>query len=311
MKVDLLRKGCKVLMAGLVVGTGFALVKPAAAEAASSVNQVGWQYNELFRNQYHYSAAKNWLNDPNGLVYDDTTNTYHMYYQYNPNGNSWGDMSWGHATSHDLINWQEQAVAIPMLDKQADMDFTFKNTTGQFTKDGKNGQVRYLGQPRTDWNGGNGKKYIFSGSTVLDKENKIGLGKNTLLAYYTSSFQMPTRWDDSGEGGMGSWFGMSEIQEQHLAYSTDGGQTFKQFDGAKSVADNMAGLANQKSPKAIIPVTAISGLPGIDAKDFRDPKVVYDQAHGQWLRVVVAGQQALIFTSENLIDWTLFVMKNL
>lgn len=139
MKVDLLRKGCKVLMAGLVVGTGFALVKPAAAEAASSVNQVGWQYNELFRNQYHYSAAKNWLNDPNGLVYDDTTNTYHMYYQYNPNGNSWGDMSWGHATSHDLINWQEQAVAIPMLDKQADMDFTFKNTTGQFTKDGKNG----------------------------------------------------------------------------------------------------------------------------------------------------------------------------
>ena len=304
MKVDLLRKGCKVLMAGLVVGTGFALVKPAAAEAASSANQVGWQYNELFRNQYHYSAAKNWLNDPNGLVYDDTTNTYHMYYQYNPNGNSWGDMSWGHATSHDLINWQEQAVAIPMLDKQAEMDFTFKNTTGQFAKDGKNGQVRYLGQPRTDWNGGNGKKYIFSGSTVLDKENKSGLGKNTLLAYYTSCFQMPTRWDDGGEGGMGSWFGMSEVQEQHLAYSTDGGQTFKQFDGAKSVADNMVGLASQKSPKAIIPVTAISGLPGIDAKDFRDPKVVYDQAHGQWLMVVVAGQQALIFKSENLIDWT-------
>lgn len=304
MKKQKLKAYLKFIVAGIVASVVFSLATIQTVSAVSSANQNSWQYNELYRNQYHYSAAKNWLNDPNGLLYDDSTATYHMYYQYNPNGNGWGDMSWGHATSKDLTNWQEQPVAIPMLENQERMDFTFENTKGQFTDNGKDGKVRYWGQPCTDWVEGNSKKYIFSGSTVLDKENISGLGENTILAYYTSCFQIATRWNDGGDGGMGSWIGMSEVQEQHLAYSTDGGQTFKQFDGAKNATDNLAGTANQQSPKAIIPVTAISGLPGIDAKDFRDPKVVYDEAHKQWLMIVVAGQQALIFKSDNLIDWT-------
>ncbi|MGO2925066.1 MAG: GH32 C-terminal domain-containing protein [Pseudolactococcus laudensis] len=304
MEKQKLRTSLKFITAGIVTSIALPLATVQTVFAVSSANQNSWQYNELYRNQYHYAAAQNWLNDPNGLLYDDSTDTYHMYYQYNPNGNGWGDMSWGHATSRDLVNWQEQPVAISMLENQSEMDFTFKNTTGQFTKDGKDGEVRYWGQPRTDWDGGNGKKYIFSGSTVLDKANASGLGENTILAYYTSCFQIPTRWNDGGEDGKGTWFGVSEVQEQHLAYSTDGGQTFKQFDGAKSVAENLSGAANQENPKALIPVTDVSGLPGIDAKDFRDPKVVYDEAHQQWLMVVVAGQQALIFKSDNLLNWT-------
>ncbi|MFZ2846534.1 MAG: hypothetical protein WAZ47_07600, partial [Lactococcus chungangensis] len=114
MKKQKLKAYLKFIVAGIVASVVFSLATIQTVSAVSSANQNSWQYNELYRNQYHYSAAKNWLNDPNGLLYDDSTATYHMYYQYNPNGNGWGDMSWGHATSKDLTNWQEQPVAIPM-----------------------------------------------------------------------------------------------------------------------------------------------------------------------------------------------------
>lgn len=63
-----------------------------------------------YRPLYHFTPARNWMNDPNGLVY--YKGTYHLFYQYNPNGNVWGPMNWGHATSTDLFNWQDQSIAL-------------------------------------------------------------------------------------------------------------------------------------------------------------------------------------------------------
>jgi fructan beta-fructosidase len=102
-------------------------------------------YTEQYRPQIHFTPAENWMNDPNGMVY--VNGVYHLFYQYNPQNNDWGNMSWGHATSSDLIHWAEQPVAM--------------------TRD-------ELGA-------------VFSGSCVIDVNNTAGFGANAMIALYTSA----------------------------------------------------------------------------------------------------------------------------
>ncbi|MBS0477517.1 MAG: glycoside hydrolase family 32 protein [Proteobacteria bacterium] len=98
---------------------------------------------------YHYAAAANWLSDPNGLVHHD--GEWHLFYQYNPQGEDWGHMSWGHAVSTDLATWRELPVAIE--DDPQDL--------------------------------------IFSGSAVCDPDGRAGFGTNALIALYTASSAQP------------------------------------------------------------------------------------------------------------------------
>ena len=105
---------------------------------------------DLARPQFHFTPAKNWINDPNGLVYVD--GEYHLFFQYNPYGDKWGHMSWGHAVSTDMQHWQELPVAIPE----------------------------------------DSKYMIFSGSVVVDHSNSSGFGadgKAPLVAIYTGHLQ--------------------------------------------------------------------------------------------------------------------------
>ncbi|MFJ8104813.1 GH32 C-terminal domain-containing protein [Streptomyces sp. NPDC096132] len=129
------------LLAALAVLSGLGLVaaSPAMADTA---------YHEQYRPQFHFTPAQNWMNDPNGLIY--YKGRYHLFFQYNPSGNSWGNMSWGHAVSTDLVHWKQLPVAIPQDDQEM----------------------------------------IFSGSVVLDRNNSTGFGtkKNPpLVAVYTSA----------------------------------------------------------------------------------------------------------------------------
>lgn len=122
----------------------------AALFLAFSITSVAQQgtYHEPYRPQIHYSPRVNWTNDPNGLVYFE--GEYHLFYQYNPFGNIWGHMSWGHAVSKDLLHWEELPVAIPE----------------------ENGEM------------------IYTGSVVVDAKNTSGLclhGKPCLVAIYTGS----------------------------------------------------------------------------------------------------------------------------
>ena len=67
-------------------------------------------YNEDLRPQFHFSPKENWTNDPNGMVY--YKGTYHLFFQHNPVGINWGNMTWGHSVSSDMVHWEELEDAI-------------------------------------------------------------------------------------------------------------------------------------------------------------------------------------------------------
>jgi fructan beta-fructosidase len=131
-------------------------------------------YNEPFRPQFHFTPARNWMNDPNGLVY--YKGEYHLFYQYNPFGDEWGHMSWGHAVSRDLMHWQHLPIAIPEA----------------------NGVMVFSGSAVVDWNNSSG---LCTGSTLTDRSCLIaiytgytGKEQNQNLAYSNDRGRTWTRY---------------------------------------------------------------------------------------------------------------------
>lgn len=71
-------------------------------------------FEERYRPLYHFTPDRNWMNDPNGLVFYE--GEYHLFFQHNPRGDRWGHLSWGHAVSTDLVNWRQMPLALPERD---------------------------------------------------------------------------------------------------------------------------------------------------------------------------------------------------
>lgn len=153
---------------------------------------------------------------------------YHLYFQYNPYGSKWGNMHWGHSVSPDMVHWVPLQPAIA------------RDTLG----------------------------HIFSGSSVVDKDNTAGYGKGTIVSFYTSHKEVVK----DGQ--------KTQRQVQCMAYSVDGGMTFTKYEGNPVV-------------------TPFDGL-----KDFRDPKVFWYEPAKAWYMIVSADKNMRFYKSENLRDWT-------
>ena len=114
-------------------------------DALVQTDQFDRTNREKFKPSFHFSPDYGWMNDPNGMVYQD--GIYHLCFQYNPYGSTWENMSWGHATTKDLITWKHEPDALH----------------------------------------GDGFGGMFSGGAVVDKFNSAGFGKDAIIAFYTNA----------------------------------------------------------------------------------------------------------------------------
>lgn len=174
---------------------------------------------EPYRPAMHLTPARHWMNDPQRPLLID--GVWHYYYLYNADYPTGNGTEWYHATSIDLVHWQDHGVAI---DK-------YKNGLGD----------------------------IETGSAVIDTQNTAGFGTGAVIAIMTQQH----------EG----------VQRQSLFVSTDGGYRFKAYDG-NPVMDN----------------------PGVH--DWRDPKIIWDNARNEWLMVLAEGHKIGFYTSPDLKNWT-------
>jgi len=88
----------------------FSLAAYAQQKTMLQVIHTSELYNEPHRPQLHFSPVAHWMNDPNGMVYNQ--GIYHLFYQYYPGAIIWGPMHWGHATSADLVHWKQLPIAL-------------------------------------------------------------------------------------------------------------------------------------------------------------------------------------------------------
>jgi sucrose-6-phosphate hydrolase SacC (GH32 family) len=181
-------------------------------------------YREPNRPQFHFTVKRGWSNDVNGPIF--YKGQYHLFWQAFPFGVTWdtGFMYWGHAVSKDLVHWRELAPAL-MVDK--------------------------LGSP-------------WSGSSLVDRNNDGGWGKDALVLLYTAFDRF------------------SHKQVQCIAYSTDNGVTFTRFTGNPVLDSNSEAGTN----------------------DTRDPKVFWYEPTRRWVMVLFEKDGMSFYNSTDLKSWT-------
>jgi beta-fructofuranosidase len=191
------------VLSSVLIGGSFAqLLTP------NSIEKMG--NNTLFtrwRPISHIIAPAGWMNDPCGPMYDPTSGYYHISYQWHSDHVNWGNISWGHATSKDLITWRDvdsfpnDGISAAWVNNQAEAI----GTTNISSTHHKPPNYNHLG--------------IWSGTA--QPYNLTGGQDGTLLAFYTSVSRLPLGWDQTYPTGS---------ESQSYAYSADGGATWQQYE---------------------------------------------------------------------------------
>jgi sucrose-6-phosphate hydrolase SacC (GH32 family) len=210
-------------------GQTITLACPASAKSLNriyqdeQINGSDSLYKESNRPQFHFTVKRGWSNDVNGPIF--YKNQYHLFWQSFPFGLTWntGFMYWGHAVSTDLVHWKELPHAL-MLDS--------------------------LGSP-------------WSGSSVIDKNNDGGWGKDALVLYYTAFDRI------SGK------------QVQCIAWSTDNCNTFQRFEGNPVIDSNRE----------------------MDSNDTRDPHVFWYEPAKHWIMVLLEKDGMSFYQSKDMKKW--------
>lgn len=187
---------------GVSMGITLAVTKKSSADYMAA---------EPYRPQFHFSPEINFMNDPNGLIYDPSNGTWHMYFQYSPQLPGMGSQTWGHAQSTDLVTWQEMPVAIPMdslgaifsgsavVDEDNTSGFFTDNVPGEsklvaiYTNAGDRGQVQSIAYSKD-----HGVTWVkYEGNPVLDEGDR----------QYGGDFRDPKVWwqEDPEEEAGGIW----------------------------------------------------------------------------------------------------------
>lgn len=123
-------------------------------------------YDVALRPQFHFSQSVGWNNDPNGMVYLD--GEWHLFFQHNPVGWNWGNMTWGHAVSRDLVHWEQMEAALyPKVDVVGDCfsgggNVDVRNTAG-WKSGGRDVMVVFL----TDTGAGESVAYSVDGGRTF------------------------------------------------------------------------------------------------------------------------------------------------
>ncbi|RYD43039.1 MAG: 2,6-beta-D-fructofuranosidase, partial [Verrucomicrobiaceae bacterium] len=200
----------------------------AAIDPSNEIKNADNLYEESLRGQFHFSPMRGWNNDPNGMVFYN--GEYHLFFQHNPYGWGWGNMTWGHAVSKDLVHWEELRSALlpddmgPMFSGGAVVDW--KNTSG-FGKDGKPPMVLFYtaaGNPTVQ-----GMAYSTDGRSFTKYEG------NPILKQITSGnrdpkvvWHEPTKqwvmvlWVEVEKANTMQFFTSSNLKEWTFASRTDG-----------------------------------------------------------------------------------------
>ncbi|MDE6448830.1 MAG: DUF4980 domain-containing protein [Muribaculaceae bacterium] len=147
--LDISRYAGKSILLNIVTTQNRATVREVKEDACwnnfAVTNNFDTSNREKYRPAFHHTPLYGWMNDPNGMFFKD--GVWHLYYQWNPFGSKWQNMTWGHSSSRDLVNWEHHTAVI---------------------------------EP-------NGLGTVFSGSAAIDTDGSAGFGKDAVVAMYTSA----------------------------------------------------------------------------------------------------------------------------